>query len=74
MSDILVGMGEKGAAAVLNLTKESLAKAIAKSGKDTPIAFPETNYFFPLINALLNLEVKTLGDLSLALKKIENLN
>lgn len=74
MSEILVQLGEKGAGAVLNLTRESLDKAIAKSGKDAGIAFPETNYYFPLINALLNIEVKSLGELSLALKEIESLS
>ncbi len=74
MADLLVQLGTKGSAAVLNLTQESLAKAIAKSGKEAAIAFPETNYFFPLINALLKIEVKTLNDLSLALSKAENLN
>ncbi|MDD2679931.1 MAG: acetyl-CoA decarbonylase/synthase complex subunit alpha/beta [Candidatus Omnitrophica bacterium] len=74
MADLLVQLGTKGSAAVLNLTKESLAKSITKSGKDSAVAFPETNYFFPLINALLNIEVKTLGDLAAALQKIENLN
>jgi len=74
MSDVLVQLGEKGAAAVLNLTRESLDKTIAKSGKDTAVEFPETNYYFPLINALLNIEVKKLGDLSLALKEIESLS
>jgi hypothetical protein len=72
MSDVLVQLGEKGAAAVLNITKESLEKAIAKSGGDTAVTFPETNYYFPLINALLNIEVKNLAGLSLALKEIEN--
>ncbi|MFA5177744.1 MAG: acetyl-CoA decarbonylase/synthase complex subunit alpha/beta [Candidatus Omnitrophota bacterium] len=74
MADLLVQLGTKGSAAVLNLTQESLAKAIAKSGKEAAIAFPETNYFFPLINALLKIEVKALNDLSLALSKAENLN
>ncbi|MFA4990267.1 MAG: acetyl-CoA decarbonylase/synthase complex subunit alpha/beta [Candidatus Omnitrophota bacterium] len=74
MADLLVQLGTKGSAAVLNLTQESLAKAIAGSGKEAAIAFPETNYFFPLINALLKIEVKTLNDLSLALSKAENLN
>ncbi|MFA5373978.1 MAG: hypothetical protein WC354_07355, partial [Candidatus Omnitrophota bacterium] len=74
MADLLVQLGTKGSAAVLNLAQESLAKAIAQSGKEAAVAFPETNYFFPLINALLKIEVKTLNDLSLALSKAENLN
>jgi acetyl-CoA synthase len=74
MSDILVQLGEKGEAAILNLTRDSLDKAIKKSGETALIEFPETNYYFPLINALLNIEVKNLGDLSLAFKEIESLS
>ena len=73
-ADLLIQLGTKGEAAVLSLTKESLEKATTKSGKDAQVAFPETNYYFPLINALLNIEVKNLGDLSLALAEIESLS
>lgn len=73
-SDVLVQLGTKGAAAVLDLTKQSLDKAIAKFGKDAPVSFPETNYYLPLINALLNIEVKTLNDCSAAVTQAEALN
>ena len=74
MSDILVQLGEKGSQAVLDLTRDSLNKAVAQSGKDAAVAFPETNYYFPLINALLNIEVKDLSGLSAALREIEGLS
>ena len=74
MSEILTQLGEKGADAVLNLTRKSLDAAIAKSCKDAQVSFPETNYYLPLINALLNIEVKSLGDLVKVLKEIEGLN
>ena len=73
MSDVLVQLGTKGSEAVLNLTRASLDKAIASKGKDAKIAFPETNYYFPLINALLNIEVKNLSDCDAALKQAEAL-
>ncbi len=62
MTDPLIQLGTKGTEAVLNLTQQSLDKAISKKGQSAQIAFPETNYYLPLINALLNIEVKTLGD------------
>ncbi|MGD0336952.1 MAG: acetyl-CoA decarbonylase/synthase complex subunit alpha/beta [Candidatus Omnitrophota bacterium] len=74
MSEVLVQLGTKGSQAVLNLTKSSLDKAIAAKGKDAKIEFPETNYYFPLINALLNIEVKTLADCENALTQAEGLN
>ncbi len=74
MSEVLVQLGTKGSEAVLSLTKTSLDKAIAAKGKDAKIAFPETNYYFPLINALLNIEVKTLADCEVALKEAGGLS
>lgn len=74
MSEVLVQLGSKGSDAVLGLARESLEKAISLKGKDQKIEFPETNYFFPLINALLNMEIKTLGDCLSALKQAEGLN
>ncbi|MFA5063678.1 MAG: acetyl-CoA decarbonylase/synthase complex subunit alpha/beta [Candidatus Omnitrophota bacterium] len=74
MPDILRQSGEKGEAAVLRLTGESLDRVIVKPGKRAPISFPETNYYFPLINALLNIEVKTLEDLSSAFEEIKSLS
>ncbi|MDD5505525.1 MAG: acetyl-CoA decarbonylase/synthase complex subunit alpha/beta [Candidatus Omnitrophica bacterium] len=74
MAELLIQLGTKGTEAVLNLTKEALKKQIAKSGKDSSISFPETNYYFPLINALLNIEVKTLADCDNALTQAEALS
>ena len=73
MSDVLVDLGTKGTDAVLKLTKQSLDEAIKKFGADAKIAFPDTNYYLPLINALLNIEVKTLDDCAKALAEAENL-
>jgi len=74
MAELLIQLGTKGSAAVINLARASLDGRIAEKGKDETIEFPETNYYFPLINALLNLEVKSLNDLSLALRESEGLN
>ncbi|MCU0666629.1 MAG: acetyl-CoA decarbonylase/synthase complex subunit alpha/beta [Candidatus Omnitrophica bacterium] len=71
MSDVLIQLGEKGNQAVFGLTKDSLEKTIKEKGETTAISFPETNYFFPLANALLKMEVKTLADCRLVLKQVE---
>ncbi|MBM3249345.1 MAG: CO dehydrogenase/CO-methylating acetyl-CoA synthase complex subunit beta [Candidatus Omnitrophica bacterium] len=74
MSDVLVQLGTKGTDAVLDLTRNALTDAIKKKGKDASISFPETNYYLPLVNALLNLEVKTLNDCQRAFSEIEGLS
>lgn len=66
LDKLLIQFGTKGADSVLLLTRQSLDKAIAKKGDDAKIEFPETNYYLPLIKALLNIEVKTLKDCLLA--------
>ncbi|MFH1191499.1 MAG: hypothetical protein V1670_04820, partial [Candidatus Omnitrophota bacterium] len=59
---LLVELGIKGTQAVLNLTRQSIANAISQKGQSAKIEFPETNYYLPLINALLKIEVKNLQD------------
>jgi Carbon monoxide dehydrogenase subunit alpha N-terminal domain len=73
MDKLLIDLGTKGASSVLRLTRQSLDSAIAKKGESTKIEFPETNYYLPLINALLNIEVKTLKDCSAAFHQAEGL-
>ena len=52
-----------GSNAVAGLTEGAVNDAIAKHGADTPVAFPDTAYFFPTIYAATGVKVKTLGDL-----------
>jgi acetyl-CoA synthase len=73
-ADVLVQMGTKGADAVISLTAAELEKAIKKHGKNAEVSFPETNFFLPLALALLNKEVKTLGDCLDVLGQAQRLN
>ena len=52
-----------GSNAVAGLTEGAVNDAIAKNGAETPVAFPDTAYFFPTIYAATGVKVKTLGDL-----------
>ena len=52
-----------GSNAVAGLTEGAVNDAIAKHGAETPVAFPDTAYFFPTIYAATGVKVKTLGDL-----------
>jgi len=52
-----------GANAVAGLTESAVNDAISQHGAQTPVAFPDTAYFFPTIYAATGVKVKTLGDL-----------
>lgn len=73
-ADVLVQLGTKGADAVCGLTRSCLEGAIKKNGKSAAVAFPETNFYLPLALALLNKEVRTLGDCLDVLEQAEGLN
>ncbi|MDP2927304.1 MAG: acetyl-CoA decarbonylase/synthase complex subunit alpha/beta [Candidatus Omnitrophota bacterium] len=73
MPQLLVELGTKGTQLVLNLTRQSLTNAISQKGQNVKIEFPETNYYLPLINALLNIEVKNLQDCLAAFAQAEAL-
>lgn len=73
MTNVIAELGIKGTTGVLELTRQSLDKAISEKGQDAKIEFPQTNYYLPLINALLNIEVKNLGDCLSALKQAQGL-
>ncbi|MFA4992638.1 MAG: acetyl-CoA decarbonylase/synthase complex subunit alpha/beta [Candidatus Omnitrophota bacterium] len=73
MADLLLQLGTKGTDALLSITRQELDKAVSQKGQSGKIEFPETNYYLPLINALLNIEVKTLGDCLLAFSQAEAL-
>jgi len=58
----VAGLMVSGAKKVLGEADSYMAKAIKEKGADTGIAFPETAFYFPLANALLGFETKTLSD------------
>jgi acetyl-CoA synthase len=68
---LLRDLGIKGACGVLNLTRQSLNYAISQNGQNAKIEFPQTNYYLPLINALLNIQVKNLQDCLAAFTQAE---
>jgi len=71
--NLIAELGTKGTANVLTLTRESLDNAISQKGQSAKIEFPRTNYYLPLINALLNIEVKNLGDCLAAFQQAQGL-
>ncbi len=74
MLHLLIQSVSCGTDAVLGLTRQFLENAIADKGDKASISFPGTNYYFPLINALLNIEVRNFGDCLEALEQAEGLS
>lgn len=62
MSKFVAGCVIRGAKAVASEAENFLNKAVKEKGPDTKIGFPETAFFLPIANALLALEIKTLGE------------
>src|SRR5512137_815661 len=73
-AEILVQLGSKGADTIIKAAKDALDKVSEQKGKDQAIAFPQTNYYFPLANALLKIEAKSLADCRNILTQTEALN
>ena len=73
IAPLIFDLGTKGTQAVLDLTRQSLLGAINQNGQHASISFPQTNYYLPLIYALLNIEVKDLKDCLAAFTQIEGL-
>jgi len=63
MSRYIATRALRGANALVSEAEVMLENAIAEKGADTPVAFPNTAYYLPLILAMTGQEVKTLGGL-----------
>ncbi|MFA5145448.1 MAG: acetyl-CoA decarbonylase/synthase complex subunit alpha/beta [Candidatus Omnitrophota bacterium] len=71
--DDLIQLAATGRQAILKAAQDAVEAAIKEKGASHNIGFPETNYYLPLINALLKLEVKDLGGCLESLKQIKDL-
>jgi acetyl-CoA synthase len=63
MSRYIASRAIRGANALVTEAELMLQKALAEKGADTPVGFPNTAYYLPLINGMTGLEVETLGQL-----------
>jgi acetyl-CoA synthase len=63
MSRYIATRAIRGANAIVTEAEVMLNKALAEKGPDTPVAFPNTAYYLPLIYGMTNSEVETLGQL-----------
>jgi len=63
MSRYIATRAIRGANGLVMEADALLRKAIAEKGADTPVAFPNTAYYLPVILGMLGHEVTSLGDL-----------
>ena len=73
MSKIIATKAIRGAHKIVTRAKEDLAKAIDESGIDSPVAFPDTNYYLPFAYAMLGIKAQKAKDLLEILKYAESL-
>ncbi len=69
LTDLIYG----GSNAVAALTEGAVNDAIAKFGAETPVAFPDTAYYFPAIYAATGVKVTKLGDLPACVSVLKSL-
>jgi acetyl-CoA synthase len=64
MSRYIATRAIRGANAIVHEADLMLERALAEKGPETPIAFPNTAYYLPLILGMTGAEVTKLGDLA----------
>ncbi len=73
MSKYIAKRAIRGANALVSEAEIMLKKALAEKGPDTPVAFPNTAYYLPVILGITGQEVETLGQLQEAVTHARNL-
>lgn len=73
MSKIIATAAIRGAHQLVNQAEEDLQNAVATLGKDTPVAYPNTAYYLPIMLLFLGQKVEKLGDLEESLQEARNL-
>jgi acetyl-CoA synthase len=73
MSRYIATRAIRGANAIVAEAEFMLNKVLTEKGPDTPVAFPNTAYYLPLIFGMTGEKVQTVGQLSNALKHAREL-
>ena len=73
MSRYIANRAIRGANALVTEAEVMLNKALQEKGADTPVAFPNTAYYLPLIYGMTGSKVETIGQLGSALKHARSL-
>ncbi len=73
MSRYIATRAIRGANALVHEANLLLQKAIDEKGPDTPVAFPNTAYYMPLIYGMTGQKIETLGQFETALGRAKEL-
>ena len=73
MSRYIATRAIRGANALTTEAELMLHKALTEKGPDTPVAFPNTAYYLPLIYGMTGAKVERLGDMQPALEHAREL-
>ena len=73
MSRYIATRAIRGANALVTEAQLMLQKALAEKGPDTPVSFPNTAYYLPLILGMTGQQVETLGQLQPVLEHARQL-
>lgn len=73
MSKIVASAAIRGSREIYGEAEKLLKQAIAEKGESQKVEFPDTAFYFPMANALLGVEVKTLGDALIPLREAKSL-
>ena len=69
MSRYIATHAIRGANAVVHEAELMLDRALQEKGPDTPVSFPNTAYYLPMILGMTGAEVSTLGGLKPAMER-----
>jgi acetyl-CoA synthase len=73
MSRYIATRAIRGANALVTEAEIMLRQALAEKGPDTPVSFPNTAYYLPVILGMTGVEVQTLGQLESAIEHAREL-
>jgi acetyl-CoA synthase len=69
MSRYIATHAIRGANAIVHEAEQMLERALQEKGPDTPVSFPNTAYYLPMILGMTGAEVSTLGGLKPAMER-----
>lgn len=73
MSRFIATAAIRGATGIVEEAEKEWKKALAELGPDTPVAFPNTTYYLPIIYGLTGVKVEKMKDLETPLKMARGL-
>ncbi len=73
MSIIIAAAAIRGAYKIVDQAKEIYKKAVEEKGADSPVAFPNTGYYIPIIYSMTGIAVEKLSDFDEIFAEIDRL-